>query len=95
MYATPINWDHWNWESGADLLIIDRDYFTIPEERDSQIRPLMTIVGGRTIALNESLAQEWGVAAVGTQFNFEDKALEWIGTPLTEEGKRRAGIESN
>ena len=79
----------------ADLLIIDRDYLTIPEDEILKIRPLMTIVGGRTIALNESLAEEWGVEAVGPQFNFEDEALEWIGTPLTEEGKREAGMSSN
>jgi predicted amidohydrolase YtcJ len=89
---------HPNWlgslETGkwADLLIVDRDYFTVPEDEILKIRPLMTVVGGRTVALNESLAKEWGVPPVGPQFNFDDTAIEWIGKPFSEDGKREAGL---
>ena len=76
----------------ADLLIIDRDYFTVPEMDILKIRPLMTVVGGKTTALNASLAEEWGVESVGPQFNFDDSELQWIGKAFTEEGKKEAGL---
>ena len=75
----------------ADLLIIDRDYFTVPVDDLLKIRPLMTMVGGKMVTLNASLAGEWAVPPVGNQFNFDDKQLEWIGKAFTEEGKREAG----
>jgi predicted amidohydrolase YtcJ len=31
----------------ADLLILDQDYFSVPEDRISTIRPLLTMVGGK------------------------------------------------
>jgi predicted amidohydrolase YtcJ len=31
----------------ADLLVLDRDYFTVPADQIKDIKPLMTIVGGR------------------------------------------------
>ncbi len=76
----------------ADLLVIDRDYFTIPEDEILKIRPLLTMVGGKTIALNASLASDWGVNQVGYQYNFEDKDMEYIGKPVTEVAKREAGL---
>jgi predicted amidohydrolase YtcJ len=33
----------------ADLLVLDRDYLTVPVEEISAIKPLMTIVGGRIV----------------------------------------------
>lgn len=33
----------------ADLVVIDRDYLTCPEDQIRSIRPVMTIVGGRTV----------------------------------------------
>jgi predicted amidohydrolase YtcJ len=76
----------------SDLLVIDRDYFTIPVDDILKIRPLMTMVGGKIEALNTSLASEWGVEPVGHQYNFDDNQLEWIGKPFTEDGKREAGL---
>ena len=76
----------------ADLLVIDRDYFTIPEDDILKIRPLMTMVGGKMGALQPSLANEWGVGAVGHEYDFDDSQLDWIGQPFTEEGKREAGL---
>jgi predicted amidohydrolase YtcJ len=76
----------------ADLLIMDRDYFTIPEDEILRIRPLLTMVGGKVMALNASLAKEWGVEPVGHQFGFEDKDVEWIGKAFSEQGKKDAGV---
>ncbi|PYS14634.1 MAG: hypothetical protein DMG15_07365 [Acidobacteria bacterium] len=33
----------------ADMVVIDRDYLTIPADQIKDIKPLMTIVGGRVI----------------------------------------------
>jgi predicted amidohydrolase YtcJ len=39
----------------ADLAVLDRDYFTVPEEEIRRLRSLLTIVGGR-IAHNDGVA---------------------------------------
>jgi predicted amidohydrolase YtcJ len=62
----------------ADLVILDRDYFTIPENDILKVRPLMTMVGGKVVSLNKSLAQEWNTAPVGEQFDFEDHEVDWV-----------------
>ena len=33
----------------ADLIVLDRDYFTVPEDEIRHIRPTMTMVGGRVV----------------------------------------------
>jgi predicted amidohydrolase YtcJ len=33
----------------ADLLVLDRDYLTIPADEIKDIRPMMTMVGGRIV----------------------------------------------
>lgn len=33
----------------ADLVVLDRDYFTVPEDEIRDIRPLLTLVGGRAV----------------------------------------------
>jgi len=33
----------------ADLLVLDRDYLTVPEDQIRDIKPLMTVVGGRIV----------------------------------------------
>jgi predicted amidohydrolase YtcJ len=33
----------------ADLLVLDRDYFTVPADQIKDIKPLMTMVGGRIV----------------------------------------------
>ena len=68
----------------ADLLIIDRDYLTVPVDDILKIRPLMTMVGGKVVVLQESLARDFGVEAVGPAYTFEDSDLEHLGKPLAE-----------
>jgi hypothetical protein len=64
----------------------------VPEDEILEIRPLMTMVGGKVIALNASLATEWGTDPLGHQFTFEDTDVEWIGKAFSEQGKKEAGV---
>ena len=57
----------------ADLVVLDRDFFTIPVDEIKEIRPLMTFLGGKFIALQEPLARDFGIAAVGPQIDFNDQ----------------------
>ena len=63
----------------ADLLIIDRDYFTIPVDDLLKIRPLMTMVGGKIEVLQASLARDFGLQQVGPVYGFEDEDVAHIG----------------
>jgi predicted amidohydrolase YtcJ len=55
----------------ADLLVLNKDYFTIPEDQIPDVYPLMTMVGGRIEVLREEFARELGRQAVGPQLTFE------------------------
>jgi hypothetical protein len=33
----------------ADLLVLDSDYFTVPEQQIRKIKPLLTVVGGKIL----------------------------------------------
>ncbi len=68
----------------ADLLIIDRDYFTVPIDDILKIRPLMTMLGGKLIALQEPLARDFGIEAVGPAYSFEDEDIVNLGKSLAE-----------
>ena len=68
----------------ADLLVIDRDYFTVPVDDILKVHPLMTIVGGKIAALQESLANEFGMEPIGPAFDFEDEDVEHLGKPIAE-----------
>ena len=70
----------------ADLLVIDRDYLTISTDDILKIRPLMTMVGGRMVILNKSLAPDFGLEAVGPSYDFRDEDIEHIGQPLAKDG---------
>jgi predicted amidohydrolase YtcJ len=49
----------------ADLVVLDRDYLTVPEIQIPMLRVLMTVVGGRIVHLRPELAQEIGIAPAG------------------------------
>lgn len=51
----------------ADLLVIDRDYLTIPEEQIPQIRILMSMLGGQIKHLTNDLADEFKMKPTGLQ----------------------------
>ena len=45
-------------ELGADLVVLDRNYMTIPEEEISEIQALMTLLGGTAVYLDPGFAAE-------------------------------------
>ncbi|MCZ6877059.1 MAG: amidohydrolase family protein, partial [Acidobacteria bacterium] len=57
----------------ADLVVLDRDYFTIPVNDILKVRTPLTMVGGKIIQLQESLANAFGVDQVGPIYNFSDE----------------------
>jgi predicted amidohydrolase YtcJ len=58
----------------ADLVVLDRDFLTIPQDDIPNTKVLMTLVGGRTVHLLPSLASEIGATPVGP--------TTWPGKPL-------------
>ena len=77
----------------ADLVVLDRDYFTIPENDILRIQPLLTMVGGKVVSLHERLATEWNTAPVGEEYNYDreevdeilrvaEQARPWTGGPV-------------
>ena len=61
----------------ADLLVLDRDYMTIPEEEIAKIRVLMTMVGGKMVHLVPSLARAWGMQPTGAQVELGGAASQY------------------
>jgi len=59
----------------ADLVVLDRDYFTIPVDDILKVRTPMTMVGGDIKQLQESLANDLGVAAIGPVYDFNDEEV--------------------
>jgi len=51
----------------ADLVIIDKDYLTVPEDQISDINPLLTIVGGKVAYSEPKFAASAGLPTVGFQ----------------------------
>jgi len=60
----------------ADLLVLDKDYLTIPVDEIPNIRILMTLVGGKIEHLVPSLARELGMQPRGA-------AVELGGAPAS------------
>ena len=61
----------------ADLIVIDRDYLTIPVDEIENIRVLMTMVGGKIVHLVPSLAKEMAMQPTGTQVELGGPASQW------------------
>ena len=70
----------------ADFVVLNKDYFTIPENQIGSVFPLMTVLGGKTIILRDELAKEMGTATVGPQIQFEFKTNFDFGAPIREGG---------
>ena len=49
----------------ADLVVIDRDYMSLPEEEISEIRPLLTMMGGRIVFLRTDFSDEHSLRPAG------------------------------
>lgn len=52
----------------ADFIVLDRDYFTIPQDDINNIRPQLTVIGGKVKYLDAGYAEEVSKEAVGHQF---------------------------
>jgi len=61
----------------ADLIVLDKDFLTIPEDQIPQIRVLMTLVGGKTVHLASDLASEIGASPVGASTWREPVPAGW------------------
>ena len=61
----------------ADLVVLDKDYLTVPVEEIPKLRVLMTMVGGKLIHLVPSLAREWGMEPNGAQVELGGLAAQW------------------
>jgi predicted amidohydrolase YtcJ len=54
----------------ADFLVLNKDFFTVPDAEVPSVFPLMTVVGGKVVVLREELAQDAGMKPVGPQIKF-------------------------
>ena len=61
----------------ADIVVLDRDYLTIPIDDIPNIRVLMTLVGGKTKHLVPSFAREIGMQPTGSQVELGADAAQW------------------
>ena len=52
----------------ADFTVLDKDYFTIPQNDIPKIRPQMTVIGGAIKHLDAGYAAKVGMQPVGYQF---------------------------
>ena len=55
----------------ADLLVLNKDYFTVPEEEIATLFPLLTVVGGKIQVLRSEFARELGMNPIGPQLEFK------------------------
>ncbi len=60
----------------ADFIVMNKDYFSVPEAEIPSVYPLMTVVGGKTVVLREEFGSEIGMPAVGPQMIFHTE-LGW------------------
>jgi hypothetical protein len=57
----------------ADLVVLDKDYMTIPDERVETIRPQLTMLGGKIVFMNPSFSAEIGLKPAGALIaSYED-----------------------
>jgi len=51
----------------ADYIVLNADYFSVPEDQIGKIYPLMTVMGNQVMMLREEFAKELGRSPVGPQ----------------------------
>ena len=59
----------------ADFVVLDKDFFTVPDVNIPDVVPQMTVVGGKTRFLHQQLATKWSTQPVG--FQFPSGATPW------------------
>ena len=61
----------------ADFVVLNKDYFTVPQEEIPTVYPEMTVVGGKSVFLRDSFAKEQGTTGIGPQ-------VKYINIPKTD-----------
>jgi len=61
----------------ADMVVLDKDYLTVPVDDILTIKVLMTMVGGKMQHLVPSLARNWGLQPTGAQIELGGPATQW------------------
>ena len=61
----------------ADLIVLDKDYLTIPVDDIPKLRVLMTMTGGKIVHLVPSMAREIGVQPMGAQVELGGLPSKW------------------
>ncbi|OFW00780.1 MAG: hypothetical protein A3G20_06405 [Acidobacteria bacterium RIFCSPLOWO2_12_FULL_59_11] len=51
----------------ADFVVLNKDYFTVPQDDIPTVFPLMTVLGGKIAMLRAELAEDLGVSPIGLQ----------------------------
>jgi predicted amidohydrolase YtcJ len=69
----------------GDFVVMNKDYFAVPEKDLGTVYPVMTVLGGKTIALREEFAKEINEKPVGPQLKLEFKTDDKDSDPLKGE----------
>jgi predicted amidohydrolase YtcJ len=57
----------------ADLVILDKDYMTMPEDEIGEMRPLLTMMGGKIVFLRSDFSTESGVKPAGAEISTHEE----------------------
>jgi predicted amidohydrolase YtcJ len=69
----------------ADFVVFNKDYFSVPEKDLPTVYPVMTVLGGKTIALRDEFAKEIKEQPVGPQLKLIFKTDDKDSDPLKGE----------
>jgi predicted amidohydrolase YtcJ len=60
----------------ADLVVLDKDYMTIPDEEVSEIRPQLTMMDGKAVFVATPFANEFNYKPAGATISTYDELLK-------------------
>jgi predicted amidohydrolase YtcJ len=63
----------------ADLLVLDRDFMTVPDEEVPNIRPLVTVFGGKIVYVHKQFSEETNLRPVGAVISTYDDLRRALG----------------
>lgn len=70
----------------ADILVLDRDWLTIPDEDVKNVRPLMTIMDGKIVFVNTNFSNENNLKPAGAVISTYDELRKAAGGGLAGGG---------
>jgi len=59
----------------ADIVVLDRDYLTCPDEEIGKIRPQLTVVDGKIVFVHEKFADEYNLRPAGAVVSTYEKLV--------------------